>query len=82
MTIQQIKTATKKYVNDKRNSSSDFNAMFETKVDENLNATFFGAIDIDEVIDAIDYEGYPEDEYGDYPTLTSDELYDILTQIF
>lgn len=81
MTTQQIATATRLFIDNKRNNSTEFNAMFETKVDENLNSTFYGKIDIDEVIEAIDEIGFPEDEYGDYPTLKATELYDILVQV-
>ena len=81
MTTQEITKATILFYDNKRTNSAEFNAMFETKVDENLNSTFYGQIDIDEIIEAIDESGFEEDEYGDYPKLKATQLYDILIQV-
>ena len=82
MTMQEITKATFMFLNNKAKTNSEFDAMFNEVIDENLNSTLFDANGvIDDVIDAIDEEEYTEDDWGDYPTLKLNDLYNILGQI-
>ncbi len=81
MTTQEITKATETYLNNKTLNNDDFKAMFEEIIDENLNASLYNSISVvDDVIEAIEESGFEDDEYGDFPKLKVDDLYDIFTQ--
>lgn len=79
MTYQEIEKNIKTLINQE---PSEVVAMYSEVIDENLNSTLYsfdGFVEM--IVEAIESEGHEENDYSEYPTLNSTELYNIYTQV-